>query len=305
MDATLFPNLDPELEDLVRMLPDGLDAFDDLAASRAMVDALAPGGDTAVIDLLEIEDVAVEDAGVRIYRPREVERDLPGILYIHGGGFVLGTVQTEHMVAAEMAHELGVVVVSVDYRLAPEHPAPAGLEDCYTALEFLVGLPGVDPTRIAVHGTSAGGALAAGVALLARDRGGPAICFQSLKIPVLDDRMTTDSMRNFVATPLWNRRRAEKSWNLYLSGQTADLYVAPARAVDLAGLPPAYLTTCELDPLRDEGIEYARRLLSAGVSVELHQYPGTIHGSSMVPEARVVQRMGSELIAVLRRALHG
>jgi acetyl esterase len=205
------------------------------------------------------------------------------------------------------------VVVSVAYRLAPEHPYPAGLEDCYAALVWLAGHAaelGVDPARLAVAGGSAGGGLSAALALLARDRGGPALCFQYLAIPELDDRLTTPSMQAFVDTPLWNRPSAVRSWEYYLGPGLAagsdDVppYAAPSRATDLAGLPPAYISVCEFDPLRDEGIAYAQALLAAGVSVELHLFPGTFHGSTMVnPAAAISRRQNEETAAVLARAL--
>ena len=138
---------------------------------------------------------------------------------IHGGGFVIGSVETEHAGAAAMAIDSGAVVVSVDYRLAPEHPYPAGLHDCYAALSYLhaeADALGVDPARVALAGASAGGGLAAATALLARDRGGPAVCFQLLQIPELDDRFETGSMQTFVDSPLWNRPLAEQSWQAYL-----------------------------------------------------------------------------------------
>ena len=166
---------------------------------------------------------------------------------------------------------------------------------------------GVDPARVAINGGSAGGGLAAGLALLARDRGGPAICFQYLGIPELDDRLDTPSMQQFHDTPMWSRPQAEQSWQWYLGDAygTDDVspYAAPARATDVAGLPPAYMSTMEFDPLRDEGINYALKLLAAGVSVELHSFPGTFHGSAMVTGAAVTQRDGAERFAVLRRAL--
>jgi acetyl esterase/lipase len=131
------------------------------------------------------------------------------------------------------------------------------------------------------------------------------LCFQFLGIPELDDRLETPSMRQFTDTPLWNRPSAEYSWRWYLGDQVGDVsaYAAPARAIDLAGLPPAYVSTMEFDPLRDEGIIYAMRLLEAGVPVELHQYPGTFHGSSLVTTAAVSQRQAAEMIDVLRRGL--
>jgi acetyl esterase/lipase len=166
---------------------------------------------------------------------------------------------------------------------------------------------GIDADRLALLGTSAGGGLAAATALLARDRGGPALCFQMLHIPELDDRLATPSMRTFVDSPVWNRPLAVLSWKAYL-GDGVDPddvppYAAPARAADLSGLPPAYISTAENDPLRDEGILYGLRLLQAGVSVELHQFPGTFHGSALVTTAEVSKRAQRESTAVLRRAL--
>ncbi len=303
MDPAAFPSLDPELRAIVELLPDTSGAFDDIAAARAMFDEWLPAGPVPGEEDLEIADEVVEEVPLRIYRPRSVAGDLAGILYLHGGGFCIGSTDTEHAGAVALANAVGAVVVSVDYRLAPEHPYPAGLEDCYTGLVRLAGLPGVDPARLAVHGQSAGGGLAAATALLARDRGGPQLCFQSLGIPELDDRLETPSMVAFTDTPMWSRGQAIKSWEYYLGGKAADQYAAPARAQDLGGLPPAYVVTCELDPLRDEGITYAQRMLAAGVSVELHSYPGAFHGAMLVPTAAVVQRMQAELIEALRRAL--
>ena len=190
-------------------------------------------------------------------------------------------------------------MVSVEYRLAPEHPYPAGLDDCVTGLAYLGTL--VD--RIAVHGQSAGGGLAAATVLRARDAGGSKVVFQSLGMPELDDRLETPSMQQFTATPLWSRPQAVKSWEYYLGGKPADGYAAPARNLDLSGLPPAHVTVMELDPLRDEGIAYAAAMLAAGVSVELHAYPGTFHGSSLVTEAAVSKRMSEDLLGALRRGL--
>jgi acetyl esterase/lipase len=235
---------------------------------------------------------------------------VPGVLLIHGGGFIIGSVEAEHAGAALTAIATGAVVVSVEYRLAPEHPFPAGLRDCYSALTFLAGAAadlGVDARRLAVSGASAGGGLAAATALLARDLGGPALCFQMLQIPELDDRLETPSMRTFVDTPLWNRPLAELSWKAYLGAGAgaADVpaYAAPARATDLSGLPPAYISTAENDPLRDEGILYGLGLLQAGVSVELHQFPGTFHGSTLVTSAAISRRAQHESGVALRHAL--
>jgi acetyl esterase/lipase len=247
---------------------------------------------------------------VRVFRPTQVATPMPGVLLIHGGGFVVGSVETEHANGALLALATDAFVVSVEYRLAPEHPYPAGLHDCYSALRWLAehaGELGVDPARVALNGASAGGGLGAATALLARDLGGPALCFQMLHIPELDDRLETPSMQKFVDSPLWNRPLAVKSWQFYLGelSGTGDvpIYASPARATDLAGLPPAYVSTAENDPLRDEGIAYASAMLQAGVSVELHQFPGTFHGSALVTGAAVSRRAAQEASVVLRRAL--
>jgi len=297
VDVSKFPTLDPELAPVLELLPDMTGAMEDLAGARAAIAAMIPGGPVAGEELLDISDVQHEGVRLRVYRPRT--GTTRGVLYLHGGGFCLGDIDTEHGGAVQVANEVDAVVVSVDYRLAPEHPYPAGLDDCYAGLVYLSGLV----ERLAVHGQSAGGGLAAATVLRARDLAGPAIAFQSLGIPELDDRLETPSMRAFVDTPLWSRPQAVRSWEYYLGGKPADAYAAPARAEDLSGLPPAHVTVMELDPLRDEGIDYATRMLQAGVSVELHAYPGTFHGSALVVDAAVSKRMAEDMLGALRRGL--
>jgi acetyl esterase len=306
--------IDPELQPWLAMLPK-VD-LSDMVASRAqaseMVSAMPP---VEIPDSIEIREVTIPgrdgtEVYARVYAPKEVTGSLrAGYVHIHGGGFVLGDLDTFEQGPVDVAAECGAVVVAPDYRLAPEHPFPAGLEDCYAALEWLAanaGELGVDPARIAVGGESAGGGLSAAVALLARDRRGPALCFQLLEIPELDDRLDTPSMQMFIDTPLWNRPAAELSWKYYLSGTPEVLglhYAAPSRAEDLSGLPPAFVSTCEFDPLRDEGLIYAQRLLQAGVTTEVHHYPGTFHGSELVKGAAVTRRMTADKMDALRRAL--
>ena len=308
--------IDPELAAVIDMLP-SIDLSDPVAAREAFEQILVTiKVDIPGVETLRIDDRLVPgwegdpDVPVRVYRPRSDAMPAPGIVMIHGGGFVIGSVEAEHAGAARMAVDTGAVVVSVEYRLAPEHPYPAGLHDCYAALAYLhaeAGALGVDAGRVALCGASAGGGLAAATALLARDLGGPPVCFQMLQIPELDDRLETPSMRAFVDSPLWNRPLAVQSWRAYLgdlSGSTeVPSYAAPSRAGDLSGLPPAYVSTAEHDPLRDEGITYALRMLQAGVSVELHQFPGTYHGSALVTTAAVSRRAQREATLVLRRAL--
>jgi acetyl esterase/lipase len=305
--------IDPELLPWLDLLPSfAFEDFEGLQQARAQLrermpqmPVYTPGQE------LDIQNVTAGDVPVRVYSPVNRDGALPGLLYIHGGGFILGDLDISDSACKQYADKLGVIVVSVDYRLAPEHPFPVPLEDCYTALTWLANKAselGVDSARIGVAGESAGGGLAAGVALLARDRGGPALCFQYLGVPELDDRLTTPSMTEYVDTPLWNRPNAIYSWAAYLGdvtpgGDDVSIYAAPARATDLAGLPPAVVTACQFDPLRDEDIIYAQRLMQAGVITELRHYPGTFHGSGMVTEAAVTKRMQADALEDLRRGL--
>jgi acetyl esterase/lipase len=305
---------DPEIAAVVPLIPDlpGGDPSAIRAGLSEMIAQLPPPDTTGV----QIEDRQIPgrdgDPGVpiRIYRPEQ--RSAPAAIYsVHGGGFIAGDLETEHGSNVLLARELGVVVVSVDYRLAPETPFPGGLEDVYTGLVWTATHAdelGIDPQRIAIHGTSAGGGLCAALALLARDRGGPHIVFQFLSVPELDDRLATESMTDFVDTPLWSRPRAIVSWDCYLGAGRAgaddvSIYAAPARATELAGLPPAYVSVMHFDPLRDEGVAYALGMLAAGVSVELHLFPGTFHGSMLIQDAAISKRETAEKVAVLRQAL--
>ncbi|MEW1773476.1 alpha/beta hydrolase [Streptomyces sp. NPDC086777] len=268
-----------------------------------------------------IRDVSVPgpdgapDVRVRVFTPAGHEGKLPGLLFLHGGGFILGLVDFFDSQTTRIAAEVGAVVVSVDYRVAPEAPFPAGMEDCYAALEWMVEHAdelGVDPQRIGIAGESAGANLAAAVALAARDGNGPRLTMQYLGLPMLDDRLETPSMNTFVDTPGFNGRTAGVLWDSYLGGaktgrgDDVSPYAAPARAEDLAGLPPTYIALAEFDPLRDEGFEYARRLIAAGVPTELRHFPGASHGvSELNPGAEVSRRMIAGQLDALRRGLHG
>jgi acetyl esterase/lipase len=309
-------NFDSELRPYLDALPTvgAVDLEASRAAVREMAEVFMQSADTSGLDVSDRTIPGMDgepDVTVRVYSPvgSDVQTARGAAIYIHGGGFTVGSIDLEHAHAAAIANGIGIVVVSVEYRLAPEHPYPAALHDCYAALTWVHSqceMLAVDPARIAVIGNSAGGGLAAALALLARDRSGPAICFQYLGIPEIDDRLETPSMQRFVDTPMWTRAQAERSWSMYLGdlrGGDVPAHAAPARATDLTGLPPAYVSTMENDPLRDEGILYALGLLHAGVSVELHSFPGTWHGCRSLPSA-VTKRDNEEMLAVLRAALN-
>jgi len=306
---------DPELAPWAAMLPD-IDFADPVTARAALSATFAQLPPYETARPLTVTDVTTDTTDttapvpVRVYAPTERTGPLPGLLCLHSGGFVAGGLDTVDVSARQIADGVGAVVVSVDYRLAPEHPYPAGLEDCYAVLEWVAknaAALGIEPERIGVYGESAGGGLAAALALLTRDRGGPALCFQHLEVPELDDRLGTPSMRSFTDTPVWHRPNAEASWRHYLGDlpNESDVspYAAPARAADLSGLPPAWISVAEFDPLRDEGIEYAHRLIQAGTPTELHTYPGTFHCSFVVPGTAITERMLADRTAALRRGL--
>ncbi|WP_405445036.1 alpha/beta hydrolase [Streptomyces erythrochromogenes] len=297
--------MDPELEAFVPFLPE-TDWADPAAARKTYAELAAsrPAPDLAGLDI-EDRTVPGEPAvPVRLYRPHRARGG--AVVWLRGGGLIMGDLETEHPWAARIADSTDAVVISVDYRRAPEHRFPAALDDAYAALTWTAEHAaelGVDPERIAVGGHSAGAGLAAAVALRARDEQGPPVRFQLLNEAGLDDRQETWSARHFTDTPWLDRGKIAQAWRHYLGPQAATAYAAPARAADLSGLPPAYIATSEFDPNRDEGIAYALQLLQAGVPVELHQYPGTFHGSQAILSAAVSQRQNADLTAALRRAL--
>ena len=268
-------------------------------------------------DSVAIEDRAVPgpagdpDVSVRLYRPAGLPQPAAALYWIHGGGMVMGNVEMNDPFCANIADQLNVLVASVEYRLAPEHPFPAPMEDCYAGLAWLWrsrGELGIDADRIAIGGASAGGGLAAGVALAARDRGEVALCYQLLVYPMIDDRNATRSSHAVRDSRTWNREANLAGWDAYLAGNAGgdgvSPYAAPARAADLAGLPPAYVNVGDLDLFVDEDVAYARAMADAGVPVELHVYPGAYHGSNTsVPTAALSRRWLADELAALARAL--
>lgn len=248
---------------------------------------------------------------VRTYRPSDAVGTLPVIYWIHGGGYMGGTHDGANDTSSEWAADLRCTVASVDYRLAPEHPYPAPLEDCYAGLKWLVANAdslGGDPNRVIIGGGSAGGGLAAALALLVRDRGELSVTHQVLIYPMVDDTRTTPSSQ--WTTWGWSPQSNEIGWRAYLGDlfETDHIppYAAPARATDLGGLPPAYISVGTLDIFLDEDIDYARRLIEAGVPTELHLYPGGPHGFDsprLNVNAKVGQRAHADTKDYLRRAI--
>ncbi|MEU7862598.1 alpha/beta hydrolase [Nonomuraea sp. NPDC049141] len=312
------PNLDPELRaglGQMMTMPDAQLSRESLPGHRAQINAMLAAAPTPETDVtIENRHVpgpeGAPDVRLRIYRPAGAETDRPGLYWIHGGGMIIGIPEIDDAMMIEYAEQLGVVIVSVDYRLAPEHPHPAPVEDCYAGLLWTAknaGELGLDPARLAVGGASAGGGLAAATVLLARDRGGPEVSFQLLVCPMLDDRNITPSSHEFAEAVIWDRAANLFGWTALLGDRIGaddvSPYAAPARATDLAGLPPSFIDVGELEVFRDECIEYARRLVQAGVSTEFHLYPGAFHGfDGLVPDTELSRRARANRLAGLKRA---
>jgi acetyl esterase/lipase len=309
--------IDPEsrvpLEAFLEAMPGGFNTIPDIVERRAALEALF-----AALPVPETTNVTKEDRTVpgpegepdirvRIYRPVSATGTLPGVYYIHGGGMVLGDVEGEDPAAAMLSEQVGAVVVSVEYRLAPEHPHPAPVEDCYAGLVWTAANAsdlGIDPDRLAIYGGSAGGGLTLGTALLARDRGGPALRFMMPIYPMIDDTNTTASSQEITDVGIWDREGNIEAWQWYLGGKPADQYAAPTRAADVAGLPPAYIDVGTVDLFRDEDIAFAQRLMAAGVPCELHINPGSFHASeTFAPDAALSRRIWAMRVDALRRGL--
>lgn len=289
--------LDPELAAaLAAMPPFGPITADNLPQIRAQRALLLQ--DVELSDAVERTDhtfpglAGGPEVTVRVHRPKKGDGPLPCIYWVHGGGYIIGSYEMEDLRFDRWCQSLNCVGVAVEYRLAPETPYPGPLDDCYAGLvrtfEHAEEL-GIDRERLGIGGASAGGGLAAGLALLARDRGEVPVAFQLLVYPMIDDRMETVSSSWDV--PVWPPASNRFGWDSYLgnlAGGKAPAYAVPARATDLAGLPPAFIMVGTLDGFHDEDVAYAQRLNHASVHCELHVYPGAPHGfDGFVPDARI------------------
>ncbi len=253
------------------------------------------------------------DIAVTIFRPRALaDAALPALYDIHGGGMVAGHRSWDAAPMVGLVVALGVVAVTVEYRLAPEHPYPAGVEDCYAGLLWLARSAaelGVDPERIVVMGGGAGGGLSAAMALVARDRGGPRIAGQVLLCPMLDNTHTTVSTLQYDGIGTWTREESLRAWSCVLGddlafSEEAPAYAAPSRATDLSGLAPAFIEVGSADPARDEGVSYASRIWAAGGQAELHAWAGGCHLFDIhAPHAAITRAASDACLSWLRRRL--
>jgi len=287
-----FPTLDLNRENIVKMR--------ELLASRPVLPSF--------VTVLEEEYlVATDDGDVKAYIYRKSRTaNQPALLWIHGGGYILGNAQDER--ARVIADTCDCTVVSVDYRLAPEHPFPAGPNDCYAVLTWMneqAHVLDIDPGRIVVGGASAGAGMAAGVALMNRDKANFPLKLQLLLYPMIDNLHATASGK-LENHPVWNQSTSFNAWDMYLDGTPGDKaspYAAASRAKDLAGLPPAYICVGATDLFCDEDVAYARRLDAAGVSCELAVFPGVYHAAeSFAPGAKVSKRLNASYLAALKDA---
>lgn len=307
-----LPLVDPELRPLLEawptleLSPESLPLL--RGAERAMPLPPIPDG----LAERTIEHTSGPDGNridLHVWRPVE---PAPGptaaVLHIHGGGYIGGTAEVMGFLLAPLAARCRCPIVSVEYRLAPETPHPGPVEDCYAALAWMAanaGVLGVDPARIGVMGESAGGGLAAALALLARDRGEHPLAFQQLIYPMIDDRTCTRVSHGVTGEFVWTPHNNRFGWSALLGrepgGDDVPTYAAAARAQDLSGLPPTYISVGALDLFLDEDLEFARRLLVAGVPTELHVYPGAFHGFELMSEAAVAKQANADRLAALAR----
>lgn len=311
--------VDPELREALSLwpsLPVSADTLLERRTNSRKALSAVPKPDLPDITAGEIEvESAFGASPIRVltYRPIRAESKLPTIVHIHGGGFVMGSPEMKDVENRFLASELKCAIYSVDYRLAPEWPHPAPLEDIYSVFAWLhanADRLGLDAARIGIKGESGGGGFAAGAALYARDRPGPKFAFQHLIYPMIDDRTAVrEDLHPHVGEFVWTRQSNHFGWRSLLGKEPGSddvsPYAAAARIPDVAGLPPTYISVGGLDLFLEENWVYADRLSRAGVPVEFHMYPRTYHGFYQATNARVTQQAERDTREALRRFLHG
>ncbi|MFK0286579.1 alpha/beta hydrolase [Streptomyces sp. NPDC090499] len=321
-DTPIRPPFDPELAPVAAALREMILPMttDTLAATREAIESGVPGVEPTdltvggAVKVTEVQAAGPEgapDVTLLILSPAAGATGLPGIYYIHGGGMVTGNRRFAIETYLPYVAEGKAVVVSVEYRLAPENPDPAPVEDCYAGLAWTArhaGEFGIDADRLIIAGPSAGGGLAAGTALLARDRGFPSLSHQVLSAPMLDDRLDNHSSRMLDGEAVWDRNDNLFGWTALLGerrgGSDVSSYAAPARATDLSGLPRTYLDCGSAEGFRDEVLTYARRLSEAGVSVDLHMWGGAFHTFDVLaPHAAIARASNAARDEFIRRAI--
>ena len=300
-----------ELHPIIEAMPNADITADNLPQFRQMHADNTVMGDAAKAGVIR-EEVRVpgEDHDVRclLYKPAKAADLTAAYLHIHGGGYIMGSAEGSDIGNIQLCSKLGIVILSVDYRLAPEHPIPAPLDDCYAGLVWLhknAGSLGVDSKRIGIGGESAGGGLAAALAIRARDAGDLPVCHQHLTYPMLDNLTGTDAQPGdpLVGEFVWTRARNRFGWESYLGSAPALAPQVPARLEDFTGLPSTWMFTAALDLFRDENLKYAQQLLAAGVAVEVLLYPSACHGFQLLPDASLATRFVSDHRAALARGL--
>jgi acetyl esterase/lipase len=317
------PPFDPELAETAALFaeampssttPDPISAFRSGPAGMEPLsdDALGRGGEFQVFERTVSGPAGDPDITVLVCRPTGALTPTPAIYSMHGGGMILGDRRNNLSDIVDLAAAVGAAVISVEYRLAPEHPYPAAVEDCYAGLLWVAANAtelNIDPDRIVAAGASSGGGLAAAVALLARDRGGPALVGQMLLAPMLDDRDNTPSAQQMADRGMWDHTLMDIGWAAVLGdargGPDVPPYAAPARATDLTGLPPAFIYAGSAETFRDEDVAYASAIWRAGGQAELHIWSGGFHGFDlMAPQAAVSQAAKAARTSWMRRILN-
>ena len=299
----------PALDILWEALPGGLNGIPDIVARRAAYEAFRAAAPKGQFPDLNVSDHSYSgpngDLSLRLYQPQYATAPAPGLIYIHGGGMIMGNLESQDEVLKISASELDMPIASIDYRKAPEHPYPAAPEDCNAGVCWVFDNAtalGMDINNIGLMGASAGGGLALATALMLRDREGPELKYLLPIYPMIDDRHHTASSKAVLDIVIWDREGSMEAWNWYLGDSAPDAYAAPARAEDLSGLPPTYIDVGDLDLFRDEDILIAQRLSAAGVPVEFHLWTGAYHASELfAPQAALSQHIWATRYAAIRR----